>query len=1085
MEADAKAKRKAKRARRRWTLLGVVAVVALLTRLLLPDAVGEQVRRSFLGILQTHYPGLEISIASGRYEPEVGVVLAGIVIRDAQLPTTARPLLRIERLIVETELDPARLRDGQAPLLARRVIVDGAEINIWPEAEGRWSSQKMWPPPEMGPGVPLMVVSGGRVRFCQNADAQHPAIELQPIALTVRQSGDEASGVTREFVARGMGGCVESFALSATFHGDGALAATGSAKRLKIDPHLFERLPPQVRQRIRPLLGLTASIDVDARLAGTVDDPLRRWGARCSLDSGRFEHVELPFSVERISGVMRANPAGVTIEESACTIDGAVCRTSGRIAGLGWPCPVTLRVDADNLMLDRRAAAVLPAEGRVLWDKIQPNGRIDLRGNVRFDGQRWDFDTDVRCHDLAVDVAEFPYPLKNVTGVVHYRNRVATTKELTCRAGDTQLNCAFQLAPRGSDVEHFIEIQADGPLQIDETLVSALTPRGKPTGSLEEFVRSISPGGSIQLLGARIGRTAAGEPTRHLDLKVLGGRLHYEKFPYPLYDVRGRIVVDDHTVRLSHFEAQNSGGATIQCDGVWLSAPGQDGGKLDLAFHGYDVPLDDGLRTALPPSARQTWDTLAPSGVLEHLEVNVVHGPEPGPPTLTLVAQQWGTQGQGRRDVSVTPVTLPYRLDISRGVVRLEDDRITISDLDGYHGSSRLSAEGQCQRRADGRWQLDLNVLTGSRLRPDAELIGSLPLEIRGSFAKLQLREPVSLRGTTRLILPSPELPTPIFSWDVRLQLEGNHIGADSLAHDIRGEVLVRGSVGGDEATADGAVRIDSMHIKELQLTEIEGPFSIRGLKLYIGGPAPPDSDQNVPVRGRIFGGAIEMQGELALSSGQFAVDIDLRRGDVAMLLADLEQAHAALSGTFGGSLHLEGIVGAANLLRGAGKAEVSHTNLYQLPLLVQVLNQLRLTPAEEVAFTDGATDFTIDGDLLTLSELQLWGDLVALQGGGTINGRREMDLTFNTRVSPQNAWTRLVRPLRSKKYTLWTINVRGTLADPKIERRALEAVGETFERMFPVMDRQGGTPSTLGALGPDQLRSALLGRESSSDSKR
>ena len=88
----------------------------------------------------------------------------------------------------------------------------------------------------------------------------------------------------------------------------------------------------------------------------------------------------------------------------------------------------------------------------------------------------------------------------------------------------------------------------------------------------------------------------------------------------------------------------------------------------------------------------------------------------------------------------------------------------------------------------------------------------------------------------------------------------------------------------------------------------------------------------------------------------------------------------------------------------------------------------------------------------MTFSDLQIWGDLITLQGGGTLDRRRELDLTFNTRVSPQNSFTQVFRPLRSQRYTLWTIDVRGPLHSLEIERRALDGVGETLERLFPRM---------------------------------
>ena len=87
---------------------------------------------------------------------------------------------------------------------------------------------------------------------------------------------------------------------------------------------------------------------------------------------------------------------------------------------------------------------------------------------------------------------------------------------------------------------------------------------------------------------------------------------------------------------------------------------------------------------------------------------------------------------------------------------------------------------------------------------------------------------------------------------------------------------------------------------------------------------------------------------------------------------------------------------------------------------------------------------------------LKLWGSLIALQGHGMLDRRRELELTFNTRVSPRNTFTRILGPIIDQRYTLWTVDVTGPLDDPSIERRALEGVGQTIERLFQGMNTGG-----------------------------
>ena len=296
--------------------------------------------------------------------------------------------------------------------------------------------------------------------------------------------------------------------------------------------------------------------------------------------------------------------------------------------------------------------------------------------------------------------------------------------------------------------------------------------------------------------------------------------------------------------------------------------------------------------------------------------------------------------------------------------------------------------------------------------------------------------------------------------WDLTLQLEGNRIADVGPVHSLRGEVSIQGQRDESAILASGEVRIDSMHINDIQITGIRGPFSIEDDLLSLGSLArvPNSQPQEAlsAVRGNLFGGLIDLDGNVVLSNGNFDIDLNTYYAQLPTLLADFGYSEKNLTGSLSGQSHLQGNLGAMDLLRGTGTARVSGANVYQLPLIVQILNMLRLEATEDVAFTDGQVRFSLYGDTATFHDIQMWGDLVALQGGGTLNRRRELDLTFNTRVSPQNTFTQLIRPLGATRYTLWTINVRGPLNSPQIERKALERVSETLEWLLPgVTDNQ------------------------------
>ncbi len=675
---------------------------------------------------------------------------------------------------------------------------------------------------------------------------------------------------------------------------------------------------------------------------------------------------------------------------------------------------------------------------------------------------------------------KFPYPLQNLVGRIEIQNGIASSESLSGRIGDSRLQCAFRnpILPNISS-ERLFAIATDSPVTIDNSLLSALSPRGSPTTKLESFVRSLRPSGTLQLASAVISTDADGLLSRNIDLRLVDGHLNYENFAYPLGNITGKIEIDNDLVRFDDLRASNANAGLVICNGT-LKLPSTipsatadcvakgmlepTDSELRLDIVATNIPMDESLRSSLPQPSQNAWDSISPSGILDELTVSVTQFGFSQPVNLDIVARQRETAQVTNRTLSLRPETLPYRLDVSGGWVRFDGNKVTIHSLKGRHDASTLSADGECIVNANGRWELSLDLHSGSRLHPNTELIDAMPDNLRDAMRTLQLRGPVSVRGKTRVLLPDADNPSPDIAWNLGLQLEGNRIGDLGPVHSLRGEIAVRGVQDHNGPRAVGQVRIDSMHVYDQQITAIEGPFSIAGDRLLMGSQArqhsgnnPVDSlddgaDQPEAIEGRLFDGKIRLDGNCTLSTGNFSVSLALQNGRVPTMLADYGYVDSSMTGTVQGQARLQGTLGNMDLLNGSGTARLSGANLYQLPLIVQVLNLLRVTPTEDVAFTDGQVKFAIDGRTMDFNDLQIWGDLVALHGGGTLDRMRELDLTFNTRVSPQNSFTKLIRPLRSQRYTLWTVDVRGPLQALQIERRALDGVGETLERLFPMM---------------------------------
>lgn len=1079
---------------RRMSRLFVAALFlfasAVVIRSLAPQTVGETARRKFESQLQEHYGDLAVSIGRGRYEPQVGLIFEDIEISEpaeSNFQFRLKQMVRIARLTVVADLKPEKLLDKQIPMQTRRVVLDGVQANAWLDADGQISLAKLMPCPQLGPAAPVMQIRDAKIRL-MGSRAQSRPIDVEIVDAVIKSTPNASGCSDKSMTIRGRSDFANEFVAQCDTV-DSVSDIRVAVKDAHFDRDLFERLPTPWSDLIRQARDLDCVGDLSLTMLRAADGRMN-YRLRTTIHEGRYLHGSLPKPITGLRGIIVAEPTGVTIEASQAMLGDAVVRATGKIEGFDANAKVDLNVSARGLLLDDSLASALPPNLRTGWGKLQPYGRVDIDADVEAQAGVVTHNAVVNCKGVDVRYEKFPYPVEQLVGRVEIHDGIATAESLDGRLGGNRMQCAFRLPIKpGITNEKSFVIATDGPVPIDDTLVSSLSPRGSAMTKLESFVRSLRPRGSVHLVRASLVTDAAGRASRNVDLRVVDGHMRYEKFAYPLYNVEGQILVEDDLVKLNGFRATNANAALILCDGGYqmpskkvpqtatAAIMRSNDSHLALRFRASNLPMDDSLRASLPAHTQSTWDAISPTGMLDELNVVVGQQGSSSPLALDITAIQRPTNQVTHRSLSIRPPSLPYRLDITGGSVRFDGTQVIIDSINARHEASTLAADGGCVRSADGRWELLLNLHSGSRLHPDNELIAALPTQMREAMRRLQLRGPVSLRGNTRLLLSNESFPEPKIDWNLVLQLEGNRIADVGPVHSLRGEISVEGSRDEFGLNARGRVKIDSMHVNDLQITRIEGPYAITGDRLILGGGLPQrlsrptvatinQGGSENSIRGRMFDGTLRLDGELVLSNAQFDVDLAVDDARVNTLLADFGYSGSGLTGTLSGKTELQGNLGSPDLLKGSGAARVEGANLYQLPLIVQLLNQLRITPTEDVAFTDGEIVFTVFGDTVTFGDMQIWGDLVALHGGGTMNRRRELDLTFNTRVSPQNTFTQVLRPLRSKRYTLWTIDVKGPLASPEIERRALEGVGETLEMIFPAMgtkSEDGTEPETAG----------------------
>lgn len=1084
----------------------LMAAIVFLIRFIAPQTVGEQVRRHVEQKLRERYPELLITIGRGRYEPKTGLIFNDIrfaVPLEAASESThrstslskrfgislspTRELINIEQIAIVAIPDLNKLLDQKNPLVTQRVVVSGVRANAWIDSTGKTSLESLWPPPKFGEvACPRLEVRDAKI-IVHNESSHTRPIEIDLAETVILKHAGPAVGGTDVGISAETCSTTVTSKGTATFADQLAVHINSVGQRSDIRAEirgarfsndLIQRIPEPYRAKLVPLGGLELLADTSVVARLEPGQPIN-FATRSKIHDGRFRHPKSSMPIKDIRGVLECDPGGAKLTSCQAFWGDARLKLDGQTIGYSKPLRAKFDVSAYNLMLDQRLAAVIPQRLEAGWKKFEPRGLIDVpKAHFEIVGDQVQTTAEVTCKGVDLVYDKFPYPVRQVSGSLAIADHRVRSDLISGRIGGQLMQCLFDMPTKSDSKDaRVFSVAMDGPIAIDGELLQSLTPRGGERTKLETFIRSLNPLGAVHLLRGTIRTEADGTKHQDMELRVSDGTLRFKEFPYPLYNVTGDVRVIDDQVTLIGFQGSNANGGLIHCEGDYHIPPrdGQSpatppalGSSLALEFDATRIALDEALRSSLPAPSRQTWDSLSPSGVLDSLKIKLTRDDPSSQLILNVAARQFDTKRIGSDTLRLQPVALPYRLDIVEGAVRYQGGQVYIDSIQAEHGRSFVSADGGCRLLSDGRWLLSIDVHNGSRLIADAELVNALPEQMRGAMRGLNLRGPIRMSGLTETLLSSEEYPDPVFGWDLLLQLEGNRIGDVSPVHGLRGELSVKGRKNAQGIAADGEVRIDSLHANDLQITHLRGPFQIRDDRLTLGGLGS-DGSFSQPIEGRMFDGTIQMNGNVGLSDASFNVGLALIQAKVPVLLAELGQGRHELTGTLGAKMNLEGLLGTRDLLRGQGRATVENANLYQVPVLMQLLNVLSITPTEDVAFTNADVEFRLSEDEIVFDDLRLWGSLIALHGKGTLDRRRELELTFNTRVSPRNTFTRLLRPLMDQRYTLWTVDVTGPVDDLHIERRALDGVGHTIEILFQGMNN--------GAEPKRKDRSAGIGR--------
>ncbi len=499
---------------------------------------------------------------------------------------------------------------------------------------------------------------------------------------------------------------------------------------------LREALPAEFREvlrrwDVRGVLGKTRG--------GTIDLSRRRFelsvqGGSMRLfpdsDALRVADVDCEFRVSQM-------PPEVVVRRLTGRLAGppdANVVVRGRYAGLDANAPFDLRLDVTGLRLPGAVEALErlgvdePFVSNVcnalepVMELFSPEGTADVHARVVRDANGLRSGGEVHLRGMSLTYREFPYPLRDVEGVVRFGERGVTDLELSARRGEARLGIVGEARRPEGATELELTIDARR-VPVDETLREALSeelawlwPTFQPAGRLgarAHVVRRVYADGRVE----------RSEEVRLLAGGELSGR--FVDFPYRLDRLEGESRIAGGVATVERLVGRHGPGVVALRGRV---RPMSDGNAEAVVFVGArDVPIDEDLLAAFDPRTRAILASFHAAGRVERASIEVRTEPGKDP---NIHGRVHLADVRGRYE------HFPYPFADANGVLALRPGVVEIERFSARRGDANVSLRGEVHYLGPR----PRAALTGdaNALAVDDTLREALPEALRESMAMIR-----------------------------------------------------------------------------------------------------------------------------------------------------------------------------------------------------------------------------------------------------------------------------------------------------------------------------------------------------------
>jgi hypothetical protein len=931
----------------------------------------ETVRQQVVELLGAQFPGAAVTLDSARLRLLGGTVLNELRLVRRDDPTKS-DLVHIPSAIVYH--DKEHLLDGK--IVLRKVELHRPRLTLVRDGNGQWNLDGLiGEAVERGAPLPTLVIQQGTIVLIDHVMMRGVTpLELHDVNLTV--VNDPPTMIVAE------GTAASEFA--------GALKIRGSWKRdsrhaqlaleapsVPVTAALIQRLAAYCPDPSLQAVQLEGRAELRAELgyAPSSNRPFR-YDVRCRFSQGKLQHPRIPVPLENLEATLRCADGQVTCEKLTAQAGSGHVELQRGTALLPHPeQDFEAKLIVKHLALTKELFARLPDNVRKpLYDSFQPRGSATVKFEcVRRAGQWLQNVCVIQPENISVCFERFPYPVDRLSGVVEYDFLEELFKiHVIAYSAKQPIVLKGTWKGAGIDADVKLDLSATG-VSIDDKLIAALPVQ------LQKLARSFHATGRGHGT-AHIRHTPGTKEFQNtFHAQFFDTTVRWDEFPYPLEKVSGYLDIYPHHWEFRDFRGTRNGGEIAVHGRTFPKSPHQPpgtDGRLVIDIVGRQVAIDKDLRTALQsmPGLAKAWDTFAPAGRMSFsTRIDQVPGQAQD---LDITVDV--------RGCAIEPKFFPYLLHDLSGQFRFHRNRVDLVHLTAKHNKSQFSLEqGVIELHPNGGFYADLKQLQGNPIHPDDALMNALPANIKAACQTLQVRDPFALK--TRVIVHQDGEPTslPDIYWDGQAWTRDAKLNIGIEVDKLTGTLACQGRYDGRQMLGlNGNVFLNDANIFNQPLQGVHCKLQVK--------KETPDVLLIGLTKAPIFGGDISGQARVEFSS-TLRYELNLTASQIQL---DQFGRHnlgpgTQLSGIASARLHLTGHGTGVNSLEGNGRVDVpysSMTKLYNLPLLLDLLKFLGLRWPDRTMFEEAVALFNIHGNRVSLSRLDLSGNVISLSGKGDVN---------------------------------------------------------------------------------------------------